>query len=157
MVGFVIQIILDLCLIGCLIYAVMVALRVEKQFAGLRAQRVEMERFVQEFSATVARAEAGIKTLKQVARDSGDDLEKLIERGQAMRDELRFVCDHADQLAEKVTSSTQQLRVPSLSAAPVLATDQRPFLSNEAGGQGEAPQGRSKAERDLLKAVEKLR
>lgn len=59
----------------------------------MRASRTEMQRFILDFSATVGRAEAGIKGLKTAARSSGDDLEKLIERAHGLRDELHFLIE----------------------------------------------------------------
>ena len=77
----------------------MFAVKLSRQINTLRATRLEMEKIIGTFNATVLRCESGIRELKQVARTSGDDLEKLIERGQSLRDELVFISESADQIA----------------------------------------------------------
>jgi hypothetical protein len=78
-------------------------LRLTRQLAELRASHASMERFVAEFNATVLRAEAGIRGLKNASRESGDDLEKLIEKARLLRDELHFLTESADQIAARLS------------------------------------------------------
>jgi hypothetical protein len=160
------RIILDVALIGLIIAAIYYAMRVEKQMSGIRASRKEMEKFVHDFGATVGRAENGIRGLKQVARDSGDDLERLIEKAQAMRDELKFVVEHADQLAERVSSMSIQLR-QGAGAAPLSGNHEPPPRLNVVSKNVETvdvtetsmedAHVKSRAERELMRALEKLR
>ncbi|MEQ1652228.1 MAG: DUF6468 domain-containing protein, partial [Hyphomicrobium sp.] len=90
---------LDILIIGLLAAAIYYAVRLERQLAALRASRTDMQRYTQDFSRDVGRAETGIKSLKQVAREAGDDLERLLEQSRVMRDDLRFVIDRADHMA----------------------------------------------------------
>ncbi|MDD5587038.1 MAG: DUF6468 domain-containing protein [Alphaproteobacteria bacterium] len=99
---------LDLVLIGLLVTGIYYAVRLSRQIAGLRASRAEMERFVFDFGSTVERAEAGIRGLKQAARSSGDDLEQLIEKANALRDELHFLVESADRHADRLSGSAPQ-------------------------------------------------
>lgn len=104
LIGFV----LDIVLIGFLIAGISYAIKLTQQLADMRTQRVDMERFVATFSATVERAEAGIRGLKSVSRSSGDDLERLIEKGQSLRDELHFLTESADQIATRLSMAASQ-------------------------------------------------
>ncbi len=124
-----------------------------------------MERFVQEFSATVLRAENGIKGLKQAARESGDDLEKLIEKAGGLRDELQFIAESADQIASRLSQSAQGAMRAEKPAAPreekpaEKAPEARPEsimpMAKKPAAAGEAKAG-SRAEKELLQALEKL-
>lgn len=96
---------LDIILIFLVGAGLVQATRLIWHLTGLRVGRVEMERFVREFHATVLRAETGIKNLKLAARESGDDLEKLVEKSVMVRDELQFIVESADQLAERLTNA----------------------------------------------------
>src|SRR5277367_2532641 len=87
---------LDLVLILFVGIGVVQATRLIRHLAGLRASREDMRRFVHDFNTTVLRAEAGIRNLKQAARESGDDLEKLVEKSSLVRDELQFIVESAD-------------------------------------------------------------
>src|ERR1700722_8326883 len=86
-------------LIGLIPAGLVQATRLIQHLAGLREGRVDMERFVKEFNAVVIRAEAGIQSLRYAARDSGNDLEKMIEKATMMRDELHIIIESADRIA----------------------------------------------------------
>src|SRR5437868_368249 len=97
-----IRLIVDIVLIGLVSVGIVQATRLIGHMAGLRASRLEMERFVHEFGSTVMRAENGIKNLKSAARESGDDLERLLEKAGMAQDELQFLVESADQLSERL-------------------------------------------------------
>lgn len=177
---------LDLVLAGLLIAGLVYAVRLSRQIEGLRASREDMERFVQEFSATVERAEAGVRGLRQAARTSGDDLEHLIEKAQGMRDELQLLTASADQIASRLgdtagaasrrgnppVATVHGNRPPAVSSAkPGPATDEpspeavRKALASvaavttpavESSGGESSGMVPSAAERELLKALQKL-
>src|ERR1700752_5346920 len=94
---------LDLVLIALVVAGLVQATRLIWHLAGLRQGRIDMERFVREFNATVIRAEAGIKGLRMAARDTGDDLEKLVEKAGMVRDELQYLVESGDQIAERLS------------------------------------------------------
>jgi len=169
------NIILDLAMIGLLVVGILYAQKLTRQLAGMRASHAEMERFVFEFNATVTRAEAGVRNLKNTARSAGDDLEKLIEKGQALRDELHFLTESADQIANRLSSNATKANAarPTEPQTQAAATPQRvaeikemprkPATANPQAlaqeikstlsASGKAP---STAERELLRALEKL-
>ena len=160
----IVKFILDLCIIAALAVAVRYALRLEKQLRLLRESREEMARYTADFARNVDRAETGIKSLKLMARTSGDDLEQLVERAQALRDELQFVVDHANSIADKITRlggqlAQQQSKVTESPMPPPPAPAvERPPLRAVAGGAvvPPAPEPRSRAERELLQALQRM-
>ena len=124
---------------------------------------------MREFNGAVLRAEAGIKNLRLAARESGDDLEKLVEKSMLMRDELQFIVGSADQIAnrlsqsaasavrppEKMTEARGENRSepkPAPGAKPVEVVTslaaKKPSVSIAAPS--------SRAERELMQALEKL-
>ena len=170
---------LDLILIAMVGLGLYQAARLIKHLAGLRQGRVEMERFVHEFNATVIRAEAGIKGLRNAARDSGDDLEKLVEKAMMLRDELTFIVESADQIAERlsqtasnavrpeVTKTEKQTAPPASVAAPAAAKAEPKVIADVKPQQPAVPpvrladsketsQPASRAEKELLQALQKL-
>ncbi len=150
---------LDFILIGLLVAGIAYAVKLTRQLAEMRASRAEMERFVLEFNATVMRAEAGIKGLKNASRSAGDDLEKLIERGQNLRDELHFLIESADQIASRLSdkASTATRKAASPGSAPqvapkgAVATEQA-----QAKGFSLDSSAASAAERELLRVLKKI-
>src|ERR1700688_2449081 len=94
---------LNVVLIGLVAAGLVQATRLIQHLSGLKQGRVEMEHFVREFNAVVIRAEVGIKSLRQAARDSGNDLEKMVEKATLMRDELHFIVESADKIAGRLS------------------------------------------------------
>ena len=146
---------LDLVLILMIGAGLVQVTRLIRQLAILKQGRAEMDRFVKEFNGTVARAEAGIKGLRNTARESGDDLEKLLNKATMVRDELHFLVESADQIAERLSQQAATVVRPTESkpraeSAPVAAP-----LSTRTSGRPTASAA-SRAEKELMQALQKL-
>jgi hypothetical protein len=158
---------LDLMLI-CMVGAGLVqAARLIGHLSGLRQGRVDMERFVHEFNATVIRAETGIKGLRSAARESGDDLEKLVEKAYLVRDELQFIVESADQVAERLsqaatTATRPETKAPEVRLAAAAKTESKSAAPQNSAAMSniktekQAPAPASRAEKELLQALQKL-
>jgi hypothetical protein len=163
----------DVLLIVFVSIGIVQAMRLIRHLANLQQGRLEMQRFVQEFNTTVMRAEAGIKNLRQAARDSGDDLEKLVAKAVLVRDELSFIVESADQIADRLSENASSIiRSPEGETAkpaqpksvPVPVSSQTPppvqgekiafFIKKSVEHPSAA--ATSRAERELLQALEKL-
>lgn len=153
---------LDLALIALLVIGIVYASKLMVQLKALRAVRTEMERFVLDFSATVVRAENGVKTLKAAARSSGDDLEQLIEKGGSLRDELGFLIESADKIATRLSSTASNtVKASAAAKESTSGTEKEETLKNVQKkilkeSELSALSGSSAAERELLRALKKL-
>jgi len=150
---------LDLVLIGVVGTGVVQAVRLIRQLQDLRASRAEMERFVHEFNSAVTRAEAGIKGLRSVARESGDDLEKLIEKASLVRDELSFIIDSAEGVSERLARKTSTVmnteRAPDKPPETAGVSELRPKKQAQPKVNVDMPAA-TKAEKELLQALKKM-
>jgi hypothetical protein len=150
----------DFVLIGLLAAGISYAIKLTRQLAEMRAGRAEMERFVLEFNATVMRAEAGIKGLKNASRSAGDDLEKLIERGQNLREELHFLIESADQIAsrlsDKASCATRGAAQPGNAPQPAGKPAAASAEQTSAKAFSLDPSSASAAERELLRVLKKI-
>ena len=188
------SLLLDVMLIGLLGVTIAYVLRLNRRISVLHQSRAEIEKLVQDFGAIVMRAEAGVNNLKLAAEESGYALEKQIERATYLREEMHFMIQTADQLAERITQMALHSRPEpkdgrkedgrketagreavskesSVSAAIEQAigkaasgTDASSVAAPKVAGaratgtegaSAEAP--RSRAERDLLQAIERLK
>lgn len=154
------NILLDIALIGLLITGIMYAMKLTRQLADMRASRGEMERFVLEFNSTVNRAEAGVRGLKHAARESGDDLEKLIERASGLRDELHFLIESADQIAGRLSATASVITRGTAAQKPDAG---EPKMATVTQVKPQQPQAEAKpqsptsaAERELMRVLGKL-
>ncbi|MFA5041685.1 MAG: DUF6468 domain-containing protein [Bdellovibrionales bacterium] len=160
-----IGLILDCALIAVVGAGVVQATRLVIQLRDLRASRAEMERFVREFNSAVVRAEAGIKTLRTTARESGDDLEKLVEKAVMVRDELNFIVESADGVADRLSVSASKVMHENTARASGKGEDSasveqrgnpKPtIISSTASSRGEKA-AMSRAEQELMQALKKL-
>lgn len=160
--------IVDIVMIVVVGAGVVQAIRLIRQLQDLRASRTEMERFVRDFNSAVMRAEAGIKALRSAARESGDDLEKLVEKAIMVRDELNFIVESADGVAERLSNSAadvmhadqkqaQKVPPPARTAPPVeQRTPNKPASAPPAPPVPEEKPPASRAENELLQALKKL-
>ncbi|MDR3424629.1 MAG: DUF6468 domain-containing protein [Alphaproteobacteria bacterium] len=158
-------IILDAILIVVVGVGIFQAIRLISQLRDLRASRAEMERFVRDFNNAVLRAEAGIKMLRAAARESGDDLEKLVQKAGMVRDELNFIVDSADGVAERLSASASNVlqtdkkpQAPAKEASKPTAPVEKRAANKPASPPAEKPDASppSRAEQELLQALQKL-
>ena len=138
--------ILDSVLIVVVGAGVVQAIRLIRQLQDLRASRAEMERFVRDFNSAVGRAEASIKALRGAARESGDDLEKLVEKAGMVRDELNFIVESADSVADRLSvAASKVMRADQEPSAPAFAkaAERQVPASAKVSSPMEAPAGLS--------------
>ena len=157
----------DIVMIAVVGMGIVQATRLIGQLRDLRSGRAEMERFVREFNGAVMRAEAGIKSLRAAARESGDDLEKLVEKAVMVRDELNFIVESADGVAERLSvaaSGVLHKGQPQSPPPQKNVEERRPVMPPEpakaptakpAAAPAEMPAA-SRAEKELLQALQKL-
>jgi hypothetical protein len=123
-------------LLALLIAALPFALRLERGLAALRRDRAALADGVQGFEVATREAQSALSglrgTLEVQARQAA--------KAEALRDDLRFLVERAEGLADRLEVLVRQGR-----AAP------QPV----AGAEGVAP--RSQAERDLLQALRMAR
>jgi hypothetical protein len=159
-----IQSVLDIVLIGVVGIGLVQAARLMRHLVELRQSRADMERFVVDFNSTVMRAEAGIKGLRMAARESGDDLEKLVEKAVMVRDELQFISDSADQIADRLSvSASSVMRMETKQEPKHMETAEPREKSSTANispkktdSEKEESVPSSRAEKELLQALRKL-
>jgi phage shock protein A len=139
-----------------------------------------LEELVEGFNESSRQAETGIDRLRSAADGAGRQMARQIETAQRLRDDLSFLSDRSDKLAERLEAAVRAARmvtdgtvlqgafaqaqpappaekpVPAPPAparlAPSLPRLQPVALADEAVPEGE-PRLRSQAERDLLRAL----
>ena len=136
-----VTLILDLVIAGLLVATIVFAIQLNRQLVRLREGRSEMEGLIRSFNDATARAEAGIKTMRRAATETGEGLQKSIERAQSLRDELQFLVEAADSLARRLAETPTQARAAAAPPPP-----RRPAPADE----GVDPRGRAQ---ELLRVL----
>jgi hypothetical protein len=125
--------ILNLVVILLLIPTIVYAVILNRRLSALRKSRDELAKVVASFNDATLRAEAGIPKLKKATHEAGLALKDRVEKAQALRDDLAFMIERAEEMAAKLESGVRVARSeasfgaaagqpPVAAAAPPAAT-----------------------------------
>jgi len=164
------KLILDLMVAALLAVTIIYAWILNQRLSQLRRNRDDLAKVVSSFNEATARAEAGIPKLRKAAEDSGQALQERVEKAQSLRDDLAFMIERADAMADRleqaVRSSREEVRTQQPAAAtprpgPVrmapVAPNPPPVVPTAASAEPELEDERSEAERELLRALQAVR
>ncbi|MBY6262304.1 hypothetical protein EI613_10305, partial [Azospirillum sp. 412522] len=97
-----VSIIIDVVMVGLLAATIAYAIILNRQIIKLRESRGEMAELIQGLNEAMGRADSGVRTLKKAAGDTGEDLQRTVIKAQALRDELQFMIEAGDTLANRL-------------------------------------------------------
>jgi hypothetical protein len=152
------------------------ALRLERALGVLKRDRAVLEELVEGFNESTRQAETGIERLRHAADGAGRQMARQIETAQRLRDDLAFLADRSDRLAERLETAVRSARMVSdgsvLPASLTVAAPAQPArpeseaaasphmllpviqaVQNPEPDMEPQPRLRSQAERDLLRAL----
>jgi hypothetical protein len=154
------------------------ALRLERALGVLKRDRAVLEELVAGFNESTRAAEAGCERLRATTDGAGRQIARQIEQAQRLRDDLGFLTERGDRLAERLETGVRAARMyadqqaigatppPQMTARPValaaasVSTHPSFGTAEAAGPPPEAvavPRLRSEAERELLRALRAAR
>jgi hypothetical protein len=169
------QWLLELLLLLLLAATLFHALRLERALGVLKRDRSVLEDLVQGFNDSTRQAEVGIERLRTAADGAGRQIARQIETAQRLRDDLAFLTERSDRLAERLEGGIRSARLFTEGAAlppsapglppPAAMPPVRPVgevgphlvpppskLAADAASDPQ-PRLRSQAERDLQRAL----
>jgi hypothetical protein len=146
------QILLEGALVLLLGATLFHALRLERALGVLKRDRAVLEALVAGFNDSTRQAEVGVERLRAASEGAGRQIARQIEQAQRLRDDLSFLVERGDKLAERLEGNVRSARMFSdhaaMSAAPASSVTVR---------EDAEPKLRSEAERDLLRALRAAR
>jgi hypothetical protein len=139
---------LQLLLLVLLGVAIPFAVRLERALREIRKDRGAMESSAQGLSEAAGAAESAILRLRATAELAGRQVNDRIAAAEPLRDDLRFLIERAESLADRLEGVVRAGR-PAGGNEPPAPSPARPVppSGDEAGTL------RSQAERDLLRAL----
>jgi len=93
---------LELALIGLLAATLFHALRLERALGVLKRDRAALEELVASFNSSTQMAEQGIERLRSSAEGAGRQISKQIERATVLKDDLHFLGERSEVLADRL-------------------------------------------------------
>ncbi len=147
--GLIMDVLVSLLLVVMIGYAAVLS----RRLSNLRGGKGELETAIVAFAKATETAEASVAKLKRHAGARQSDLQESIDSGRALRDELAFLLDRAEEQSKRLDDLIRAGRAPS---GPSLVVER----AGTDGGEEIAEIGigdRSDAEHALLKTLAGLR
>lgn len=137
--------IIEVIAAGLLLAVLVYAIRLNRLLAALKADRGELERLLQTFHQSTARAEQSVAKLRTSAADIAQALQTNVGKAEKLRDELVFIVDRAGTDADRLEAAIASARhtrsagtSAAMSEAPAAA--QTSAHPEPAGGQASGSQ-----------------
>ncbi len=146
------QILLEGALVLLLGATLFHALRLERALGVLKRDRAVLEALVAGFNDSTRQAEVGVERLRAASEGAGRQIARQIEQAQRLKDDLSFLSERGEKLAERLEGGVRSARMFTDQAAMSSGALPATALRDE-GGQ----KLRSEAERDLLRALRAAR
>ncbi|MGB0748412.1 MAG: DUF6468 domain-containing protein [Magnetospiraceae bacterium] len=150
---------LDVVVAILLVITIVYAFLLNRRLKAFRRDRGEMEAFIKALNEATARAEAVVKQLKHTASEANGTVHGSLEKAQSLREDLRFLLDRGTTVADRLEKRLRDQR-PNGDEGEALEAPMRPSLTvkkepaSEKAGDAE---GRSEAERELMRALQTVR
>ncbi|MBP0447464.1 hypothetical protein J8J14_22135 [Roseomonas sp. SSH11] len=140
-------------LVLALLLALPMALRLERALSALRQDREAMANSMKAFAEATREADGAILRLRAAADSVGRSIAEKTASAQTLHEDLRFLTDRAEGLAERLDSVIRAARgSPPAQAGTVNARVTAPPASSRPSPEIGAAT-RARAEEDLLQAL----
>jgi len=157
-------------LVAVLLLATIVfAWRLDRRLATLKQEKAALGELMADFTQAATKADQGLKALKAAAADMGRDVEGLVAKGQGLRDDLSFLIERGEPLADRLADAVRARSAPPPSTPAPPQPAPQPARERSLRSLREEPrlpplpsttadrEPRNEIERELLKALAALR
>jgi len=161
------SLIFDIIVCGLLTATIVYAVALNRRLRIIQNSREELQGLLSHFSESLARAEEGIRELRKVANLVGSDLNSEIKKGSGLKDDLAYLIERGDKLANQLEDTVRKGRGNSVPHAMTLPSTQSSLspvspsvVSDEASvplDDGEPKRELTAKEQKILKALTGLR
>ncbi|HEY4135718.1 MAG TPA: DUF6468 domain-containing protein [Alphaproteobacteria bacterium] len=111
------SLLLEGLLAALLVATIVYAALLDRRLRTLRQSRDEMQAMLVSFTAATAQAQSGLVALREMSQTGSAELQGDIERAKALRDDLNFLLDRGNGLADRLEGGIGAARV-AVKAAP---------------------------------------
>jgi FtsZ-interacting cell division protein ZipA len=133
--------IMDLAIILLLVPTIVYAAILNRRLSALRNSRDELAKVVSSFNEATMRAEAGIPKLKKATLDANNALQERVEKAHALRDDLAFMVERAEETADRLEGAVRTTRAVDVPQAAAAPSPIRPLSPRPAPPRAVASQG----------------
>jgi hypothetical protein len=152
-----ISVLVDLTIVTLLIVTIVFAAILNRRLAAWRQHRGEFERLIAQFNQAAARAEAGVERLKAASEQTGKTLQQAVTKGQSLREDLAYLVERAEPLADRLTEGVRVARTARKDEIPPPPAATLAQKVEAIEQELNASDDRARAKRELLRALAALR
>lgn len=122
-------VLLDVVIVALLVPTIVYAVILNRRLDALRRNRDDLGRMILAFNEATVRAEAGIPKMKRAVEEVGETLRETMEKAHNLRDDLAFMTERADSMANRLEGHLREARgalKPASGAAETFAAADLP-------------------------------
>ena len=102
---------IDGILIILLVATIFCAVSLSRRLSSLRSDKKNLEKLMGEFHHISEKADKSLTGIRATAEEVSRELAEANAKSRSMRDELAFLVERADRLAEKIATNSNDLSV----------------------------------------------
>lgn len=102
--------IMDLVLLLFLMATMVFAWHLSRNISNFKKSRADIEKLIQDLGQQIEKADRATGGLKNSAKESGRDLQELIDQARALSDELQLMTESGDNLASRLERLAERNR-----------------------------------------------
>ncbi len=142
------ELIINLSIIILLIPTIIYAYKLNKNLSLLRQNQKSLSQLISSLNEATYKAENSIPKLKTVTQNSSEDLKEVIDSAKTLKDDLTFINERADNLADRLENVIHAGREISPAGKKSQRIDDNKLAEDDS---------RSLAEMELLKALRSIK
>lgn len=155
------ELLVNLIIIGLLIPTIIYAYKLNKNLTLLRQNQKSLGKLVEALNDATFKAENSIPKLKSVTEHSSSDLKEVVDNAKELKDDLLFINQRADNLADRLENVISSSRGTVQNAAASTALTAPAFAKEETIKKSDekfsVEDSRSEAEMELLRALRAIK
>lgn len=150
-------ILLDFIVVALLIATILYAVSLNRKLMALYQNREELQKFIENFSLSLSKAEISMNKLRLSGEKVFSDLSNKLKDGGVLRDDLTYLLERGEKLASTLEEKVQEARAmeKSLTDSRRAPTSQPPRPT--ASGLGASSQEHAPEESDLIQSLRNIR
>ena len=150
------EFIINIVIIALLIPTIIYAYRLNKNLTILRQNQSSLSKLIQSLNEATFKAENSIPKLKSATQSTSGEL-KEVDSAKTLKDDLTFINERADNLADRLENVIHNGRKIKETAAPAAAVETPRAQTTDRETEELISSARSEAEMELLKALRAIK
>ena len=148
---------IDGILIILLVATICCAMSLSRRLSSLRSDKKNLEKLIGEFHDISEKADKSLTGIRATAEEVSRELAEANAKSRSMRDELAFLVERADRLAEKIATNPNDLSVGKEAKGKPLENEPVDEAAGTASDIDFKDNEQSQVERELLSALRRVK